>query len=317
MNLERIKTLFRYLGSPHTSTRGKWVSGHCPLGPWKHEGGTDKHPSFAIQVSKQRSKCKCLSCGFGGDLDDLRLVLHHYEKKNPTGRSYKEAVQLIATELDDSEFDPTDVPDYGESTLAHDLIFPEFWLESFQSVWKFPHAVQYLKDRNLADETIKALDVRFDPLDRRVVFPYRDKLGQLVGAQGRAIGPNPLRYLQYGYNGVRNPLAWMGEDTVDLDKPIVLVEGPFDYAAVWQVYPNVLASFTSGISWEKCARIGDAEEVITFYDYGKGGVAARDRLTKFFKKVPIIHLTPSEEEGDPGAMTGDSIKKLLDEINLL
>ena len=98
---------------------------------------------------------------------------------------------------------------------------------------------------------------------------------------------------------------------MDLDKPVVLCEGPFDAAKIMKHYPNVAASFTSGLSVEKCKRLADASEIITFYDYGSGGNAARKRIAEVFKKAAVTHLIPTESQDDAGNMTDEAIREYL------
>lgn len=105
--------------------------------------------------------------------------------------------------------------------------------------------------------------------------------------------------------------CWMGENLVNLDEPVVLCEGPFDFARIYQHYENVLASFTSGLSMTKIKRISDADSIITFYDHGKGGDAARLSIRKYLPGYPIVDLIPTEKEGDAGAMSPERIESLL------
>jgi 5S rRNA maturation endonuclease (ribonuclease M5) len=138
-----------------------------------------------------------------------------------------------------------------------------------------------------------------------------------MGVQGRAIDKSEeLRYSFYKYGSTYNMHAWLGEHTVNLDKPVVLVEGPFDYASVKRVYPNVLASFTCGIGYERVTRLKDASKIITLYDWGMGGNAARDAVKKY-SKAPIIDIIPESAEVDAGDMKLEELKALLQEhVNL-
>lgn len=319
MKQERVKLLLQFLGTKQTGIRaGEWIESPCPL-KWRH-GGRDVHPSFGIKVSKtHKSICKCWSCGFGGDLQDLVMEIGFHLKKHPdNGYRIKEAMQLVATEAEDMDINPEDIPDFDQVPVSDEVIFPEYWLDSFKSVVTYPVAMQYLHSRGVTDKVIEQMDVRYDPLQKRVGFPFRNFKGELVGLQGRSIDPNSnLRYYQYGYDGKRNGRNWLGENTVDFDKPVVLVEGPLDMASILRVYPNVMASFTSGLSVEKMKRISDASEIITFYDYGNGGNAARTALKKRLGKVPMVHIIPTEEEDDAGAMTEDQVRHYLqDHVNL-
>ena len=73
------------------------------------------------------------------------------------------------------------------------------------------------------------LDLRYDPIERRVCFPIRDFTGALVGLHGRAIDKDTtLKYRMYTVYKQKNPMIWYGEHWVDFDKPVLLVESVFD-----------------------------------------------------------------------------------------
>lgn len=315
MKQEKVIALLPFINSKQTGYRAGWVLGHCPMAPWKHESGKDAHPSFGIKASdKKKSICKCMSCGYGGDLQDLLLDLSYHQRRDPAhGYNLAAASQLIALEFEELELDGHSIPEYGEGKSdSHELVFPESWLSTFQSAFKFPEAMSYLENRGLSEAMVEAMDIRFDPIQRRVGFPFRNSKGQLMGVQGRALDDdNPLRYYQYRYRNHFNAHAWMGENFLDLDKPVVLLEGPFDLTSVFRVYQNVAASFTSGLSKTKVRRIADASEIITLYDHGKGGDAARERIAEVLKGYPITHIIPTAEEDDAGNMTADQIAGYL------
>lgn len=272
------------------------------------------HPSFAISVTdKKKSRCKCLSCGFGGDLMDLLMdIQYHLKKEHYPGYNILRAAQIVNAEFEDMELSPEDIPDYDAPVEKTEIVFPETWLASFKPIKMFPEAVQYCVGRMITSKTMDALDLRFDPVQRRVCFPFRNSKGDLMGLQGRTIDEGTaLRYYQYGYKGKRNSHVWMGEDNLNLDKPVVLLEGPFDFTSVYRVYRNVAASFTSGLSFTKVRRISDATEIITFYDHGKGGDSARESIDKMLKGYPITHIIPTEQEGDAGNMSLQAVATYL------
>jgi 5S rRNA maturation endonuclease (ribonuclease M5) len=224
----------------------------------------------------------------------------------------KVVAEIIVKELENFELDFGNIPDYEEAVVK-DSIFSEAWLATFMLATKSKDAMKYLESRDVPMQVIARMDIRFDPIQRRIGFPFRNAAGLVLGVQGRAINDdNPLRYYQYGYNGKRNAHAWLGEHWMDLDEPLVLVEGPFDVAKVMQVYGNVVASFTAGISVTKLKRIRDASEIITFYDFGKGGEAARSKIHQVMGKKVIADLIPTEEEDDPGNTPIDKIKEMLE-----
>lgn len=313
MNQAQIKALLSSLNSQPSGYRTGWVLGHCPL-YWRH-GGWDEHPSFAIRVStpKKKSIGKCLSCGWGGDLTDLLYTMKGHLQHQPNELVDLPTAFKIVNQDAEEFIDGLPIPDYEDKEAVEEHVFPETWLKTFAPIHKFPEALAYCYKREVTPPMLDALDVRFDPIQRRICFPVRDVQGRLMGMQGRAIDPdNALRYFQYGYNGDRNAHVWMGEHTADFDSPLILTEGPFDLASLARVYPNVVASFTTGLSQRKLSRIGDAAELITFYDYGKGGDAARKIIRqKYGGRIPITDVVPEEHEGDAGDMSVQSIALAL------
>lgn len=317
MKKSKVEALLPLIGSKVTGHRSMWVLGSCPYAPWRHETG-DANPSFGIRADDtKKSIFKCFSCNMAGDLLHLQLTLNEYLHKDKLPQ-YKmgSALDLIGDEMADLEFD-TNIPDYVETSPLVDFVFPEKWLASFKPVAVFPEAVAYLASRGIQKTLYRALDLRYDPFLKRVCFPYRNAKKELMGLQGRyaakTIPKDTLRYYFYRHQGHLNQQCWMGEDHMNLDKPLVLVEGPMDYAKVFQVYPNVVAAFSSGISQDKFFRIADAAEIITFFDAGKGGDAAREATKKFFKHLkdvkhtPLLHLIPPNAETDPGAMSAAEV----------
>lgn len=314
MTKDKITLMLKALNSKPTGYRAGWVIGPCPLAPWRHTNGVDAHPSFAVKENgKSKSICKCLSCGFGGDLMDLLFRVSGMQQKNhASGYNMPMASVLITNETDDYDLSFDGIPEYGEEKEKVEFPFPESWLASFKSVLGFSEPVAYLKSRGVTKAIVDALSIKYDPLQKRIGFPFRNFKGELMGIQGRSIEANPaLRYYQYGYQKHRNLHAWMGEDTVDFDMPVVLVEGPFDYTSVYRVYRNVMASFTSGLSVAKIKRIGDAAEIITLYDYGAGGTAARESVKKVLSGLPVAHAIPTKTQDDAGNMSIEEITKAL------
>lgn len=315
MKSKSIESLLLLLNSRKTGTRGSWVLGHCVLGPWNH-GGRDQDPSFGIKEnSKGRSICKCMSCGFGGDLMDLVMEVKRLQAKSyAPGYNLALAGPMVLNETDEIDLVLDAIPEYGDPIPDGEEPFPDWWLASFFLASSFPEAIDYLASRGVSPKMAAALDLRYDPTKRRVGFPFRDFRGRVMGMQGRAIdASNDLRYYQYGYKNHRNSTVWMGEDRVDLDRPLVLCEGPLDYSSIFRCYDNVLASFTSGLSLERLRRIRDASEIITFYDFGKGGTAARTRISEFFGNIPVSHIIPTAQQDDAGNMTFEEVVAVLED----
>lgn len=315
MDSNKVEALMPLVGTKVSGRRGDWVLAPCPFAPWRHDDGKDAHPSFGIKSSKsKKSICKCLSCGYGGDLTDLVMDLGlELKKGHAPGYKLSQALQFVANEFEGMEFD-ANIPEYGEGKKSNELIaYPQMWLDTFQHAEYHSDAMEYLSKRGFSVDLVRELDVRYDPFQRRVCFPFSDFKGRLAGLQGRAIDKeNPLRYYFYDHKSHKNMQVWLGEHHINFDKPVVLVEGPFDYASVYRVYQNVAASFSAGINKDKVRRMEEASEIITFYDYGKGGEQARKRVHEVMKgKTPVTDLVPPDDELDPGAMPVEMVAEYL------
>lgn len=317
MHKDSIRVFLKALRSKptHNQNRVGWIIATCPYAPWKHDGGVDNHPSFGVQIKEgDISRYNCFSCNSHGDLGDMITELAVLLGKDKSGYDFHTALQLVANEEDELEMV---IKDYQESDGQEDevTIFPDWWLDSFQPALESKKATKYLKGRGLTKKTITALDIRYDSLRNRVSFPIRDWDNFLVGLHGRSIDPNPeLRYYAYGYKEHRNKLPWVGENRIDPDKMVVLCEGPFDMAAIYQVYPNVICSNSASMSKAKVKRICDIGDVVTMYDYGMGGDAARAAIDKYLHGSIKTHLIPSLGQGDPGSMTPDEIRDWIDDF---
>jgi hypothetical protein len=299
--------------------RTGWVVSTCPFAPWKHESGIDRNPSFGVSVEgndlNRRQVYHCFSCQATGLFDDLPFNLRELWREDAKGvprPNFGEALQIIvAEEEDDIDFDH--LPDYEEPKIDPDkvVIWPEWYLESFKSVYGFESALNYLDTRQITNDVIKRLDLRFDTSRDRVCFPIRDFDGRLVGLHGRHIGDHPLRYYAYGFENRRNRLPWVGEQWLDFDLPVLLVESVFDLASVLRVYSNAACGLSAGLSDRKIQRVEGAVQYVTMYDYGTGGDRAREALSRVLKGVSVLHATPTEAQGDPGEMDENEVYELL------
>jgi 5S rRNA maturation endonuclease (ribonuclease M5) len=300
--------------SPEQNRTG-WVISSCPLGRWAHDHGKSNPAAFAAKLEPGDAFCNCFSCGFHGAQTDLVVELHRLNKLDPGPNKLDlgAAVQLISQAEEGIELE-LDGPDIEQVLFdkAQPHIYPENWLRSFPPpITKW--ATEYLIKRSVLPIIAEALDLRIDTNQRRICFPVRDFKDRLRGLHGRAVdADNPLRYRMYPYHGQTNPEIWLGEHYVELDKPIVVVEGPLDLTSVARVYQNVVSPLFANPSVAKLQRMADAPEWITLLDHGKGGDTGRARISKAMPKHLVTHLLPPEGSKDPGQMSADELIELLE-----
>ncbi len=310
MRLEQVKQFALAVGTKVENASGSWAVCRCPLAPFTHDSGQDSHPSFAISYGENiESAFNCYTCE-AGNLFKLIQILQDNDAKAPK-YDIKAAVTLWSNEESGEAsmiFTETD-PD---SDPLADVIWPEDFLKSFMPAWKVPMAMEYLNDRSVSQELAHALDIRWDLQKRTVCFPVRNWAGYLVGLRGRYVRSGEgARYHDYGYRGVRNKLPWYGESTVDVDKPVLMVESVFDYSSAYRVYRNILAPLTVGLSRDKCRRVRHVYEIVTLFDNGRGGDKGRSKLTKNLSDSIITHLLPPSKADDPGDMKKKQLQRTV------
>ena len=125
MNRHQLEQLLPALGIKKWSNPGDWLQASCPFAPFKHDGGSDRHPSWGITVNSQGpSHHSCFSCKSFGDMHELVFELRHLYKSHdrPFSGDWKRAFEIA---MDDNE---EQVPDFEEIDVVADdrtIPFPE------------------------------------------------------------------------------------------------------------------------------------------------------------------------------------------------
>lgn len=317
MKRDKVVQALKLLGAkvPQHQPRLGWIVCDCPQGPWRHDQGRSSPEVFGVRLEQGDPRCNCFSCGWHGRLGDLVLEMRARNQVDHQGTyPFGDVMQLIAEAESDIELD-LDVPDveellFGAKTEA--IEFPQWWLDSFVPVAEVPMAGTYLAQRAVSLQIAASLDLRWDSGQQRICFPIRDFKHRLRGLHGRAIQAEVKpRYRMYTYQGHNNPIHWLGESWVDLSKPIVVVEGPFDLASVFRVYRNVVSPLFSNPSVDKLLRMSDVVEWVSFYDRGTGGDTGRRKLDQVLTDQVLTHCIPPKHRKDPGEM---EIAELVDSL---
>jgi DNA primase len=255
---------------------GKWINLSCPWAKEKHVHGTDTHASFGINIEKLYYNC--FTCNTNGSL--IKLF-------NGIVQPSTILLQLPIQEKDD-------------------IIYPEYFLKTLKRNYVHP----YLDKRKVHADVRILFDFRYDSLHHRIGVPIRNFDKKLVGFVGRSLISMP-KYFIYPWYGESNGHIWLGEHWIDLNEPVVLVEGLFDAARVYEVKSNVLASLGSQLPQNKLKRIRNAPYVFTLYDNDVAGDNARRKVSNYFGKNNIRHLRLPETIKDPGDASIEILQKLF------
>ena len=302
---------------PVAQNRGGWIVSDCPFGPWNHDGGKSSPEVFGVKKQQGDPFCNCFSCGWHGTLGTMLIELRA-KNKTSFNKAYDFAAAALLVEEAEKQIEiDLETPGieeilFGAKPQPH--VFPEAWLASYPMWYDADWCLDYLAERHVPIQVANLLDIRADMKQERVCFPIRGFDGTLYGFHGRSIhkAVEP-RYRMYPHKLHTNPKFWLGEHWIDLSKPIVVVEGPFDLASVMRVYRNVTSPLFVNPSVEKLLRMADALEWITIYDRGTGGDAGRRKVTKTLHKDHVVtHLHPPAGCKDPGVMTIEQLCELLE-----
>ncbi len=268
----------------------------------------EKTPSFSVNQSKQFYHC--FGCGVSGDA--IQFL------KEKTGVSFVEAVELLATQAGLSMPVIEEDPKFAQQNLIYNVLSEasSFYAQQLREHSVAKHAVQYLKDRGLTGIVAKRFQLGFAPpgwdnllntfpaerqardtgvmagllvnrddryYDRfrnRIMFPIRNRRGNVIGFGGRVIekNSNEPKYLNspetpafnksyelYGLYEARQAIT-------EADR-VLVVEGYMDVVALAQVgIQNVVATLgTACTSHHIKLLFKHATEIVFCFDGDKAG----------------------------------------------
>lgn len=308
MNQEGVEEFLSALGATHTHVDGGWVQCSCPMAFARHKHGHDSNPSFGVNiVDDGKSGYNCFACGLRGrDLGDLLVEAAHYARMyDHKGFDLAKARQIVEQE-DDIGYMPHEWGDASDTKLFEP--WPEWYLDDFKGAWLNADCRAYLRGRGIGAELCTKLDLRFDSKKDRVCFPVRNRDGFLSGLRGRSI--HTKRYHDYVWNGINNTsITLYGEAWLDPLKPVVVVEGPFDLAAVYAHYTNVCAIFMATLNARKMKTLQCAVGMLAMTDSDLAGEQVYWHMRDVVPETQRVVIP--EGVKDPGEMNPQQIREAL------
>ena len=224
-------------------------------------GDSQKHKNKArgyfYQV-KANTNFKCHNCGASSSFNNFLKRIDPTLHKQYTMEKFKEGFaggRNFVVEEPKLEFKKPvfrkklDLPRADEVPIAKEYLEKRKLDPS-----KFYFAYKFKEWTNTQKPT-------FDTISRdesRIIIPMYDEDKILIGFQGRSLGPNSVKYITVMIND--NAQKVYGLDQVDSQKPIYIIEGPFDATLV----QNSVAMCGSDLDirsfgWSDCIYVYDNE----------------------------------------------------------
>ena len=317
MRAEAIVELATLIGCQKTRVGRKSVVVTCPLAPWYHEDGTDRHPGCSILINEEgKSGWRCHACGHHGTLNWL------VTKWGMLSRAPIEtAFQLIEREEDGVAAVMTRIDTgigrrWAEPVAKPPADDPEVVPEMEAQVFA-GEVPQYAVDRGLSLDTCRAWQLGYDrgfgnyPVPR-LVFPVRRADGKLVGLVGRAIhdGDQP-KYLNY--LGFPKSKFLYGLDKVQGRERLVIVEGMIDVIRLWEHGLPAAGVIGAMPSEAQAQLICGFDRVYLALDRDVAGEAGERWLVRRLDgRVPVFRVEFPEGKTDPKQMTREEALAAVD-----
>lgn len=298
MDRDDILKVLQRIGASNVRSHDRNVECSCLLSRWRkgHTSNAQGYKaSMGISIAPGGSSLvHCFACGYGGTLFQA-VSLWATSSEAPDS---KEILRWVAN-LEQGDPDATlaildRLGDEPKSRGAPPL--SESLMEEFE-----PMGSKYLLNRGLELGTQEFWGVCWDAERQRVVFPVRDFRGVLVGAVGRAVTDQKLKYWNY-WNFPKGKVLF-GAQHATTTRAIV-VEGIIDTVLLWQAVQvsdwSVVGLMGAEVTKAQVDLLVDRfEEVVIFLDNDSAGFSGTLKLHRELNgriHTRMVHYT-SELQG--------------------
>lgn len=256
-----LEELAKRLQLRKVKIRGAEIHASCPF-PEKHFKGKDTHPSFSINVDK--GVYNCFACGSSGTIEELVAELLDI------------SIPAAFETLQEWGFDKLN-RELREKELEHERpeILPEGLLLYYDKV-----------EDDFAEIYSGIVDDQ-----ECLIYPVRRTDGKLVGAMARSIKD---RWHKAMWN-IPKKLYLYGEDLVQHEEPIVIVEGPGDTIALRKSgVNNVVALMGVNISNEQVEKLLSlSSHFIVWLDKDRSGAKGMHSIwEKMDNRADVRYVVP-------------------------
>jgi hypothetical protein len=286
----------------------------CPLSPWTHQNGREKHPSFGVKDYPDRGPVfNCFACGASGLLYKLALQLGHFRKDATLLDSVYDIQEYCKPKLS-NRFASLKV---GETKVVDTAEPPP--LGSAFTRRLSPLSVKgkkYLAERGVDLAVAEEYGLVEDEERQRLVFPVFSKKKEIVGAVGRTLVDEVPKY--YNYPGAELSLTLGGMNKCHQEfRRLILVEGFMDLLKIapnaWQHKCDVLCIWKARVSETQIRLLQDLDRSISIWlDMDEAGKTGWDKSEPLFAGMyGVSRLEWGWEVKDPGGLSPAQTEELM------
>jgi len=271
-------------------------------------GDSQKHKNKArgyfYQV-KTNTNFKCHNCGASSSFNNFLKQIDSTLHKQYTMEKFKEGFaggRNFVVEEPKLEFKKPVFRKKLDLPRATEIPIAKEYLEKRKlDPSKFYFAYKFKEWANTQKQT-------FDTIGRdesRIIIPMHDTEKNLIGFQGRSLGPNSVKYITVMIN--EDAPKIYGLDKIDNEKPIYIIEGPFDATLV----QNSVAMCGSDLD----IRSFGWSDYIYVYDNEPRNREIVNRIAKTIDrgdKVVIWPTTVEEKDINDMVLGGQNIMSVLE-----
>ena len=270
-------------------------------------GDSQKHKNKArgyfYQV-KTNTNFKCHNCGASASLNNFLKQIDATLHKQYTMEKFKEGYTGKSFVVDEPKFE------FEKPVFKKKLDLPR--------ASEVPIATKYLEKRKLdptkfyfSDKFQKWTNTQkqtFDTIHRdesRIIIPLYDTESNLIGFQGRSLGPNSVKYITVMLTDDAPKIY--GLDKINVTKPIYIIEGPFDSTFV----ENSVAMCGSDID----VRTFGWSDYIWVYDNEPRNREIVNRISKTIDRGDKVIIWPStitEKDINDMILSGHNVMSVLE-----
>jgi len=248
----------------------------CP-----HCGDSQKSQTKArgfVYQKKNDMFFKCHNCGVGQTLGNLIKHLDPSMHKEYIFERFKDGKVVAKKEEPEFDFTPSRLLKSKEKPFAEFTRYDRALrqLRRFDELVQTHPAKQFVYDRRIPKEhwnkfflaprfyefcneiqPNKFPDLTYD--HPRVVIPFYDRAGKFFAFQGRAFGKEQPKYITIKFDETKQKI--FGLDRIDLNKPVMITEGPIDSLFLDNAIAMAGADADGGITiqHQQCTMIFDNE----------------------------------------------------------